>query len=108
MSNRLQAGPLFLALECWVKVSEVQSTTCHPRSIKIALGQEILGDKGMGRLRSESCIERKSFRKKLLAWYKAHRRDLPWAAAPDPFPMLLSKIILPPTPAASAVRDFPA
>jgi A/G-specific adenine glycosylase len=30
----------------------------------------------------------------LLAWYDAHRRDLPWRADPDPYRVLLSEVML--------------
>jgi len=60
----------------------------------------------MGRLRSEGRVERKSFRKKLLAWYKAHRRDLPWRADRDPYRVWLSEIMLQQTRVAAVIEHY--
>lgn len=35
-----------------------------------------------------------TFRKKLIAWYLVHKRDLPWRATIDPYKIWLSEIIL--------------
>ena len=35
-----------------------------------------------------------SFREKLLAWYDAHKRDLPWRRAQDPYKIWISEIML--------------
>lgn len=47
---------------------------------------------------------------RLLAWYDAHRRELPWRAAPgeraDPYHVLLSEIMLQQTTAATAAGRF--
>jgi len=37
---------------------------------------------------------RRRFRAKLLAWYRAHGRDLPWRRTPDPYHILVSEIML--------------
>ena len=34
------------------------------------------------------------FSEPLIAWYQAHKRDLPWRALSDPYPIWLSEIIL--------------
>ncbi|HHN67140.1 MAG TPA: A/G-specific adenine glycosylase, partial [Thermopetrobacter sp.] len=48
----------------------------------------------------------------LLAWYDAHRRDLPWrappGARPDPYHVWLSEIMLQQTTVATVRRRFPA
>jgi A/G-specific adenine glycosylase len=38
--------------------------------------------------------ERNGFRRRLLAWYGNHRRDLPWRASRDPYRVWLSEIML--------------
>jgi A/G-specific adenine glycosylase len=37
---------------------------------------------------------RRRFRTKLLAWYRAHGRDLPWRRTRDPYAVLVSEIML--------------
>jgi A/G-specific adenine glycosylase len=38
--------------------------------------------------------ERQRFRKRLLAWYRAHGRDLPWRRTSDPYHILVSEVML--------------
>jgi A/G-specific adenine glycosylase len=38
--------------------------------------------------------ERQAFRRRLLAWYDEHGRDLPWRRAADPYRILVSEIML--------------
>jgi A/G-specific adenine glycosylase len=38
--------------------------------------------------------ERQRFRRHLLAWYRAHGRDLPWRSTADPYHILVSEIML--------------
>jgi A/G-specific adenine glycosylase len=38
--------------------------------------------------------ERQRFRRHLLAWYRAHGRDLPWRNTADPYHILVSEIML--------------
>ncbi|HSG05393.1 MAG TPA: hypothetical protein VLB09_03240, partial [Nitrospiria bacterium] len=35
-----------------------------------------------------------AFRKKLLAWYRKNKRDLPWRRTSDPYRILVSEIML--------------
>ncbi|MBI4242371.1 MAG: A/G-specific adenine glycosylase, partial [Candidatus Rokubacteria bacterium] len=37
---------------------------------------------------------RRSFQRRLLAWYQRHRRDLPWRRTRDPYRILVSEIML--------------
>jgi len=37
---------------------------------------------------------RQRFRKRLLAWYRAHGRDLPWRRTDDPYHILVSEVML--------------
>lgn len=52
----------------------------------------------------------KAFRRKLLAWYRKHRRDLPWRAMNDrpvnPYHVLLSEAMLQQTQVATVVPYF--
>jgi A/G-specific adenine glycosylase len=38
--------------------------------------------------------DRQRFRRRLLAWYDEHGRDLPWRRTPDPYHILVSEIML--------------
>jgi A/G-specific adenine glycosylase len=38
--------------------------------------------------------ERQRFRRRLLAWYRAHGRDLPWRRTDDPYHILVSEVML--------------
>src|ERR687885_500325 len=55
------------------------------------------------------------FGRRLRAWYRAHRRDLPWRRTRDPYRVLLSELMLQQTQVARVVpkyaeflRDFPS
>ena len=37
---------------------------------------------------------RRQFRRRLLAWYRAHGRDLPWRRTDDPYHILVSEVML--------------
>jgi A/G-specific adenine glycosylase len=50
--------------------------------------------------------ERKKFRQRLLAWYGAHRRDLPWRANRDPYRVWLSEIMLQQTRVAAVIEHY--
>jgi A/G-specific adenine glycosylase len=43
---------------------------------------------------SDSDAERYSFRKRLLGWYRARHRKLPWRGTKDPYKVLVSEIML--------------
>jgi A/G-specific adenine glycosylase len=45
-----------------------------------------------------SSAQRRTFRKRLLDWYRAHGRDLPWRRTRDPYHILVSEIMLQQTP----------
>ena len=50
-----------------------------------------------------------SFREKLLAWYDAHKRDLPWRRTQDPYKIWISEIMLQQTQVPRVLpkyRDF--
>lgn len=49
---------------------------------------------------------RRSLRRFLLAWYRAHRRALPWRAGTDPYPIWISEIMLQQTTVAAVVPYF--
>src|ERR1700686_3540490 len=38
--------------------------------------------------------DRRLFRRRLLAWYRRHGRDLPWRKTDDPYHILVSEIML--------------
>jgi A/G-specific adenine glycosylase len=49
---------------------------------------------------------RKKFRKKLLAWYDAYARDLPWRASRGPYRVWLSEIMLQQTRVAAVIEHY--
>ena len=58
-----------------------------------------------------SCIEpavRNKFRRKLLRWYKANRRDLPWRASRDPYNIWVSEVMLQQTRVAAVLDHYAA
>jgi len=52
--------------------------------------------------------ERQSFRRKLLAWFDKHKRDMPWRRTRDPYQIWLSEIMLQQTTVAMAGPKFTA
>ena len=50
--------------------------------------------------------EGKKLRRRLLAWYDCHRRDLPWRTSRDPYPVWLSEIMLQQTRVAAVLEHY--
>lgn len=50
--------------------------------------------------------ETKTFRKALIGWYKAHRRDLPWRNTDDPYRIWVSEVMLQQTQVATVVPYY--
>jgi A/G-specific adenine glycosylase len=48
----------------------------------------------------------RDFQKKLLAWYDAHARDLPWRKSPDPYRVWVSEIMLQQTRVAAVIEHY--
>jgi A/G-specific adenine glycosylase len=46
------------------------------------------------------------FRRRLLAWYDAHRRELPWRVSRDPYRVWLSEIMLQQTRVAAVIEYY--
>jgi len=53
-----------------------------------------------------SVPQRRQLRKRLLAWYELHRRDLPWRASRDPYRVWLSEIMLQQTRVAAVIEYY--
>jgi A/G-specific adenine glycosylase len=51
-------------------------------------------DAGRGRLLLPPPATRARFRRRLLAWYRANGRDLPWRRTADPYHILVSEVML--------------
>jgi A/G-specific adenine glycosylase len=49
---------------------------------------------------------RATFRRRLFAWYDAHRRDLPWRQNRDPYRVWLSEIMLQQTRVAAVIEHY--
>ena len=49
---------------------------------------------------------RRAFRRRLIAWYRRHRRDLPWRASNDPYRVWVSEIMLQQTQVATVEGYF--
>src|SRR6267154_3702174 len=47
-----------------------------------------------------------AFRRRLLAWYDAHARDLPWRVSRDPYRVWLSEIMLQQTRVAAVIAHY--
>ncbi len=50
---------------------------------------------------------RRTLRRRLLAWYRQHARDLPWRRTRDPYAIWISEIMLQQTQVATVERYFP-
>lgn len=49
---------------------------------------------------------RRTFRRRLLAWYRRHRRDLPWRRTRNPYRILVSEIMLQQTPVSRVIPKY--
>lgn len=49
---------------------------------------------------------KRSFRRRLLSWYREHQRDLPWRRSRDPYSIWVSEIMLQQTQVATVVPYF--
>ena len=49
----------------------------------------------------------RGFRRRLLAWYGRHRRDLPWRGVRDPYAVLVSEMMLQQTQVSRVVDFYP-
>ncbi|MGA2921525.1 MAG: A/G-specific adenine glycosylase [Candidatus Sulfotelmatobacter sp.] len=58
------------------------------------------------RVKAGICEERGKFRRRLLAWYDVHRRDLPWRTNCDPYRVWLSEIMLQQTRVAAVIAHY--
>ena len=47
----------------------------------------------------------KSFQKRLLRWFRAHKRDLPWRASRDPYRVWVAEVMLQQTRIAAVMLD---
>jgi len=53
-----------------------------------------------------SAVHVRPFRRKLLAWYDAHRRELPWRESTDPYRVWVSEIMLQQTRVAAVLEHY--
>jgi A/G-specific adenine glycosylase len=53
-----------------------------------------------------SAAEKRSLRRRLLAWYRVHARDLPWRHTDDPYLVWISEVMLQQTQVATVVEYF--
>ena len=62
----------------------------------------------MNSTRTESHTEQReeTFRRRLLAWYDAHARDLPWRRSQDPYRVWLSEVMLQQTRVAAVIGHY--
>src|ERR1051325_3294160 len=49
---------------------------------------------------------KQSFRRRLLAWYERHQRDLPWRKTSDPYAIWISEIMLQQTQVSMVIPYF--
>ena len=50
--------------------------------------------------------EAQAFGRRLLAWYREHRRDLPWRRSRDPYRVWISEVMLQQTRAATVIPYY--
>jgi A/G-specific adenine glycosylase len=50
--------------------------------------------------------QQRQFRQRILRWYDAHRRELPWRASRDPYRVWLSEIMLQQTRVAAVIEHY--
>jgi A/G-specific adenine glycosylase len=62
--------------------------------------------KSSGKIQIFSDSKRAKFRRRLLTWYDAHARDLPWRASQDPYRIWLSEIMLQQTRVAAVIEHY--
>jgi A/G-specific adenine glycosylase len=77
-------------------------------TLKPTLSMKPLERQGAG-LHSEglqASAVRRSLRRKLLGWYDAHKRELPWRATKDPYRIWISEIMLQQTRVAAATDYY--
>jgi A/G-specific adenine glycosylase len=55
---------------------------------------------------SVPAARRRSFQRRLLTWYRRHRRDLPWRRTRDPYRILVSEIMLQQTQVERVVPKY--
>ena len=58
------------------------------------------------RLWCDKFPEPREFRQRLLAWYDAHARDLPWRKSHDPYRVWVSEIMLQQTRVAAVIEHY--
>ncbi len=73
-----------------------------------ALAAELLESilKPPRKLDAFSNFPKMKFRRRLLAWYDVHRRDLPWRSSRDPYRVWLSEIMLQQTRVAAVIAHY--
>jgi len=62
--------------------------------------------KPLRKLDGFSNFPKRTFRRRLLAWYGVHRRELPWRVSRDPYRVWLSEIMLQQTRVAAVIEHY--
>ncbi|MCL4865447.1 MAG: hypothetical protein KJZ47_06100, partial [Gemmatimonadales bacterium] len=52
-------------------------------------------------------VEITAFRRRLMAWFRRHGRDLPWRRTRDPYQVLVSAVMLQQTQVVRVAEYFP-
>jgi len=60
----------------------------------------------MPRIDDPASISAREFRRHLLGWYEANKRDLPWRRTRDPYPIWLSEVMLQQTRVAAVIPYY--
>ena len=58
------------------------------------------------RLATEAGLDGVAFRRKLMGWYRAHARELPWRGITDPYRIWVSEIMLQQTRVAAVIERY--
>jgi A/G-specific adenine glycosylase len=66
----------------------------RPGALAVSVAPDAGASRRQGAARMPSVARAKAFVRRLLAWYRLHKRDLPWRRTTDPYRILVSEIML--------------
>jgi A/G-specific adenine glycosylase len=84
--------------------AEIRLPTCV--LVRDSLGKSRCATMRIVTIVALSVTETRKFRRRLLAWFSARKRDLPWRRTKDPYRIWLSEIMLQQTRVAAVVPHF--
>jgi A/G-specific adenine glycosylase len=90
------------------KTAKKRSGSMDETTPEIGTGGDLFHSKPIGIRKTDSLPERErvTLRSRLLTWYRANRRDLPWRRSTDPYAIWVSEIMLQQTRVAVVVERY--